>query len=362
MPARAAPVALTKPGGDTVVTQLSETGDGKLCVVGVTVGARASDPERGVVVLFDVAANRTIWERTVEPPDGARRLAFQACHADGKSVLLAADVVPAGPLATKEMAVYAYRFDDGGRLVASKEIDTGALRSTVYAIDADAGGVTLAGAARDGAAKTASNAMFFARLDPGLQGASVTRLPTGAYEQGAAARLAGNTLYVAGNFLPAVQPEGAKTDDYAASKIVAGKYRFSERPIKLKSNGVRAAISPANDIVLLGNDGKTTQLAVIGADGKSREGVQVRGSFCWTDGISADAATVYAVRTECSDPETPAVLTAIDRRTGAETIVSGVVGEPVKVLALKAGLAVVSRKSDGTLLLQTVAKGGDPDA
>ncbi|MFK3738173.1 hypothetical protein ACI1V7_10530 [Massilia sp. TN1-12] len=362
VPARAAPVVLTKPGVDTVIAQLSETDDGKLCIVGVAVGRRASDPERGVVMLFDPAASRMVWERTVEPPDGAHRVAFKACHADGKTLLLGAEVVPGAGPATREMTVHAYRFDDQGALLGSKEIDTDASRSTVYAIDADAGGVTVAGAARDVAAKTASNAIFFARLDPGLQGASVTRLPTGAYEQGSAARLAGNTLYVAGNFLPASQPEGANTDDHAASKIVGGKYRFSERPIKLKSNGVRAAISSANDIVMLGNDGKTTQLAAIGADGKAREGVQLRGTFCWTADIGADAATVYAVRTECSDPGTPAVLTAIDRRTGAETIVSGVVGEPVKVLVLKSGLAVVARKSDGTLLLQMVGKGGDPDA
>lgn len=347
----AAPVALTRPGADTVILQMAEGPDNRLCIVGT----------HGAVILFDSAANRVVWEQMVALPAGARSITFKACHVDGKAVYAAAEVIPAAANAAQGMAAWVYRFDDKGAVTASKQIDSGAYTSTVYAIEADGGAVTVAGAASDVAAGLASNAIYVARLDAGLQGVTLNKLPTGAYRSDAVARLAGGSLFVAGQFAPASHPDGQKIDDYAMSRIVAGKYRFSVRPVKRRANGVAAAITPANDIVALGNDGKLTQLAATGADGRPKEDLPVKSSFCWTDRIGADATTVYAIRTECSDPEAPSVLTAIERRTGMEVIVSGVIGEPVQVLALPSKLAVVARKKDGSLWLQVLDKGQEPD-
>ncbi|WP_296946503.1 hypothetical protein [uncultured Massilia sp.] len=358
VPARAAPVALTAPGANTVLSQVVEIAGGRVCMAGVTVGS-PREPERGTLIVFDLAANRVAWQKTIDPPAGSGRLAFRACQAGGGGVHAGAEAVAAAGKDGRLSAPWVYRFDDQGRLLASKEVETGSSEARVYAIEADADGVTLAGATGDASAAVTSNGMFVARLDSLLHGATVTRLPTGAFAHGAVARLAGNALYVGGNFLPAAQPGGAKPDDYAMSRIVGGKYRFSARPVKRRSNGVVTAIAPASDIVALGNDGRTTQLVAVGADGKPREDLQVASAFCWTSAISADATTVYAIRTECRDPDTPAVLTAIDRRSGAEVVVSGIVGEPEYVLATGAKLVVIAKKRDGTLMLQALAKGAD---
>ncbi len=360
VPARAEPVALSGSGPNTVLAQVADIGGGRVCLVGVTVG-KPREAERGTIVVFDVAANRVAWGKTIDPPAGGSRLAFRACHAGGGGVHAGAEVVWAAGKDGKASAPWVYRFDDKGGLQASREVETGSSEAHVYAIDAGADGVTLAGAMADATAAGTSNGMFVARLDTALRGTAVDRLPTGAFLPGAVARLAGASLYVGGQFAPAAQPAGAKTDDHAMSRIVGGKYRFSARPVKRRTNGVVTAISPANDIVALGNDGKTTQLVATGADGKPREDLQVNGAFCWTSAISADATTVYAIRTECRDPDTPAVLTAIDRRSGAEVVVSGIVGEPEYVLATGAKLVVVSRKRDGTLMLQALAKGAGQD-
>jgi hypothetical protein len=47
----------------------------------------------------------------------------------------------------------------------------------------------------------------------------------------------------------------------------------------------------------------------------------------------------------------------MNRRTGAEAVVKGIAGEPVYVLALDDRLVVISRKGDGSLAVQAVAKG-----
>lgn len=361
MPARAAPVVLTGPGAGTEILQMHAGADGKLCIVGVRAGAQAREADRGVIILFDLRANRVAWERSVEPPAGSHRVALRACHADARAVYAGAEVMPTSAAEGRRVTAHVYRFDAQGNLAASTALDTGATDSFVYAIDADAGGVSVAGAATEVAADQVRNAVYFARLDAALGGATIGKLASGAYQGGALARLAGNTLYIAGNFAPASHAFAGEIDDYAVSKIVAGKYRFSLRPLKLRADTIAATITPANDIVLLGHAGKTTQLVGIGADGRPKENLRVASTFCWTDKISADADTVYAIRGECSNPDAPSVLTAIDRKTGAEVVVSGVIGEPVQVLALGAELVVIARKSDGVLLLQRVTKGQDQD-
>lgn len=360
-PARADPVVLTAPGASFEILQMRPGADGKLCIVGVRAGAQAREADRGAIILFDLAANRVVWERTVEPPAGSHRVALRACHADARAVYVGAEVMPTTAADGRRVRAQVYRFDVQGKLDASAALDTGATDSFIYAIDADAGGVNVAGAATEVAADQVRNAVYFARLDAALGGAAISKLASGAYQGGSVASLLGNTLYIAGNFAPASHAFAGTIDDVAASKIVAGKYRFSLRPLKLRADTVAAAITPAHDIVLLGHAGKTTQLVGIGADGKPKENLRVASTFCWTDKISADAGTVYAIRGECGNPDAPSVLTAIDRKTGGEVVVSGVIGEPVQVLALEGELVVIARKSDGSLLLQRVKKGEELD-
>lgn len=358
----AAPVALTAPGTTMHVHQIAAMTDGKLCIVGKTMGVQSSEGSRGTLIVFDVAANQVVWERRIEAPPGYRDLDFAACHGDSHGVHVGAEATPAGQGSTKHVVAWAYRFDADGKLAASRELDTGVPFSFVYAVDADAGGMTVAGSVTDVKDRVASNGIFFARLDPALRDASIAKLANGAFGRGSAARLSGNTLYIAGNFEPASDAGMREADDYAVSKIVGGKYRFSVRPLPIKSDRIARTVSAANELVSMGDEAGSTRLVVIGADGKPRENLQVKGPFCRTGAIAASADTVYASRFECKADGTPAVLTAIDRKTGTELVVSGITGNPGYLFALPSGLVVISWKSDHTLLLQTVPKGGDPDA
>ncbi|MDN4053435.1 hypothetical protein QPK32_10100 [Massilia sp. YIM B02763] len=360
--AGAAPVALTAPGTTTHVHQIAVMADGKLCIVGKTMGTQPGEGSRGTLLVFDVAANRVAWERRIEAPPGYRDLDFAACQGDGHAVHVGAEATPAGKGSTKHVVAWAYRFDADGKLAASRELDTGVPYAFVYAVDADAGGMTVAGSATDVKDRVASNGIFFAHLDPALRDASIAKLANGAFGRGSAARLSGNTLYIAGNFEPASDAAMREADDYAVSKIVGGKYRFSVRPMPIRSDRIARTVSAANELVSMGDQEGSTRLVVIGADGKPRENLQVKGPFCRTRTIAASADTVYAIRTECKANGTPAVLTAIDRKTGAELVVSGITGEPGYLFALPSAVVVISWKSDRTLLLQTVPKGGDPDA
>ena len=353
----AAPVVLSKPHMSTFVAQARQGAGGNVCIVGQTMDPDGDLRTRGLVAVYSPADNRIVWQQTVDAPDDDASVRFMACRVSGKDVYVAANVDTHAEQSLNQGLAWVYRFGENGKLIARKELATSVRNAFVYDIDADAGGVTVAGRTAEVTANAQANAIFFAKLDPALQSASFSNLATGAYLGGSVVRLNGHTAYLGGNFAPAHAAADALADDYAVSKIVAGKYQFSVRPQKGKADDIATAVTPAGEIVSLGYAGKTTHLTVVGPDGKVREDLQAAGAWCQTGSASADAAAVYAVRSACGRSQDPSGLVAVNRKTGAQTVVKGVAGEPAYVLALDDRLVVIARKGNGSLLVQVVAKG-----
>jgi hypothetical protein len=352
-----APAVLGKPHMSTYVAQARQGADGNLCIVGQTMDPDGDLRQRGVVTVYSPNTNQIVWQQTVDAPDDNASLRFVACRVAGKDVYVAANVDTHSEQSLNQGLAWVYRFGADGKLLARKELVTGARNAFAYDIDVDAGGVTVAGRTSDVTANAQANGIFFAKLDPDLRTASFSKLATGAYLGGSAVRLSGNMAYLGGNFAPAHAAADDLADDYAVSKIVSGKYQFSVRPQKGKAKDIATAITPAGEIVSLGYAGKTTHLTVVSQDGKVREDVQAASAYCQTGSASADAITVYAVRSACGRSQDPSRLVAVNRRTGAEALVKGVAGEPAYVLTLEDRLIVISRNGDDSLLVQAVAKG-----
>lgn len=354
---QSAPVILSKPNLATYVTQAHASADGTLCIVGETMDPDGDLQTRGVVILYNIAANRVLWQQALAAPDGNAASRFVACRIHGKDVYVAANVDTHSEQSLNQGLAWVYRFGPEGKLLAQAELKTGAPNSFAYDIDAGADGVTVAGRTAAKGGKVQENAIFFARLDPALKNATFGKLAAGAYLGGAAARLNGSTAWLGGNFAPAHAAADVLADDYAVSKIVAGKYQFSVRPQKGKADDIATAIAPAGEIVSLAYAARTTHLTVVGADGKVKDDRQFAGAWCQTASMSADAGAVYAVRSACGKSQEPSRLVALDRKTGVESLVGGIAAEPQYVLALDDRLVVISRKGNGSLLLQAVTKG-----
>lgn len=353
--ATAAPVVLTKQGS-TYIRQMQPGPDGLLCIVGQTTDPDGDLQPRGTVILYSTTKNQVLWQQTVDAPDGSATNRFVACRTDGKTTYVAANVDTHSERSLAQALAYVYQFDEKGKVTTRKELATGARNAFVYDLDVDDKGVTAIGKASDRKADSDSNGIFFASLDRGLKTATFKRLATGAFQNDAVVRLAGGTALLGGNFSPASVPNGDLVEDYAVSRIVNGKYQFSVRPQKAKPDDVATAITPAQEIVSLGTPAKTTTLTVVTPDGKIGETRQIQSAFCMTSALSADAAALYALRTPCGRSQDRPKLVRIDRKTGVETVVTGITGAPVKVLAVDGGALVVSEKG-GSLLLQSVGKG-----
>jgi len=355
--AHGAPVVLTKPGTTTYIRQMQMGPDGHLCIVGQVVDPDGDLQPRGTVILFSTEKNQVLWQQTVDSPDDSSGNRFVACRSDGKATYVAANVETQSQRTLSQSLAYVYQFDAAGKVAGRKELVTGAANSFVYDIDMDGKGVGVVGMANDRKANGDTNAIFFASLDRGLRMATYTRLATGAYQSDAVVRLSGNVALLGGNFAPASVAKDDLPEDYAVSRIVAGKYQFSVRPQKARPDDVGTAITPAGEFVSLGAPAKATTLTVVGADGKLAETRPIQSKFCLTRSLSADTAAVYAIRLSCSKSQEPARLVQIDRKTGVESLVPGVTGEPQRVLAVDGGALVVVRKGNGSLVLQSVGKG-----
>jgi hypothetical protein len=354
--ALAAPVVLTKAGLATYIVQSRVLDADKLCLVGESMDPDGDLQDRGYVAVFSLASNKVLWQKTIEAPGDNAAMHFVGCASDGKSIYVAANVDTHSEQSLTQSLGYVYQFDHAGKTLAKAEIDTKSRNAYIYDIDAGDDGVNVAGLATDTTEKKQTNAIFFAKYTSLAKAPALTRLNSGGFLDGTVAKLAGKTLYLAGNFAPASKSLDNRPDDYAVSKLVAEKYQFSVRPLKAKADAIASAITQANEIVSLGYVGKETNLTAVGPDGKVRQDQRVGSAYCETKSFSADADSAFAVRIPCDKPDGEPKLLAINRANGKETLVKGISGKPVHVVAFTGKIGIVTKQADGSLVLQIAAQ------
>jgi hypothetical protein len=351
------PIVLGKPNLSTYVSQISESPDGMMCITGHSMDPDGDLLSRGFLIVYSVATNRVQWRQDLAAPDDNANSRFVGCRIYGKDVYVVANVDTHSQPSLNQGLVWVYRFGLGGKLLAQRALSIDAFNSFAYDIDADADGVTVSGRTAGRSEESQTNAVIFVHLDPALKTEAMSRLATGAFVDGAVVRLSGNTATFGGNFAPAHAEADAVVDDYAVSKIVAGKYRFSVRPQTGSAHDIATGVTSAGEIISLGYTANTTHLTVVGPDGKVKVDRQFASAFCKTRSVSVDSDVIYAVRSACGNSKEPAQVVALNRKTNAEAVIGGIAGVPQYVLALADRLIVISRKSNGSRLLQTVAKG-----
>ncbi|WP_426208002.1 hypothetical protein [Massilia sp. TWP1-3-3] len=358
--AHGAPVALSPPDIATFISQISRAGAGRICLAGETMDPDGDLQTRGKIILFNTDKNQVVWQQTIDAPEEGYMLGFAACRSDGTFTYVAGNVQTNSSPSLSQTLAYVYKFDQHGKLLGKKELLVGGRNAFVYDLDLDrdASALTVVGMVNDRKGASQLNAIYFARLDTALKKATYSKLATGAFMNGSTVKLAAKSALLGGSFLPATAADTAAVNDYAVSKIVGDKYQFSVRPQAQTGHAqdVATAISPADEVVSLADARGVSTLTVVGADGKLAPALTFKSSACKVTSMSASAEVVYAVRASCAKAGQGARLMAFSRKTGLETGVAGIVGEPVFSYPIDGALHVVSRKADKVLLLQTIAK------
>ncbi len=351
-------VNLTAPNIASSIAHISKFADGNLCLVGSAFDPDGDLVKRGRVIVYNPAAKKIVWQKTVDAPDELAHTRFVACRSDGKYTYVGANIDTDTERSRSHTFAYVFKFDEHGKLVAKHNLVTGSVNSLVYDLDLDGGGVTVVGMDSGETETDETNAIYFAKLDPALKAAKVVRLANGAYSAPATARLSKDTALLAGNFYPASVSKSATVEDYAVSKIgPSRKYQFSVRPQQARPDHIASAITQADEIVSLGYTGNKTHLTVVNDDGKIAQDLEFKSKFCETRALAADRAVLYAVRKSCDEKQAGFKLVSLSRKDGAEKVLGGVGGEARYLFPDEAGLYVVSEKENGSLQLHTIAGG-----
>lgn len=358
--ALADPFALTQAKRGMGVNGITPLASGDLCIYG-----SVYDPEAGTsrarILMVRPGERRVLWDKTVGAPKDAANNRFTACRSDGKATYVGANVDTNTSPPLNQALVYLYKFDGAGKLLAGQQLVTDSRNAFVYDLDVGADGIDVVGMASNGRGDYTSsedtyNAIYFARVDSTLKKVALRKLATGAYASDATVLLVKDTVLLGGTFYPARMTSESLLDDYAVSKIVGGKYQFSVRPQKTRPANVATAVTADREVVSLGYKGKVSHLTVVNGGGKVVEDRTLNSAWCDISAIGANANAVFAIREHCTD-DRQVKLVSVDRKSGAERLPSGVSGKPVHVFVAGTTVYVISQKSDGTLLLQTLPAG-----
>jgi hypothetical protein len=319
----------------------------RACLAGVRLDSESGQGS-GELLLLDLKRDSVIGQAHIPAPEDYVSLEPVQCALDGDNVYLLANVNTQAARSLNQGLVYLYQFNLQGKLLGKKELALPGRSSYGQALGVSANGLQVAGYSKDEDDTNEYYSSFTLAVDPRLKEGKLNVRKTGAFYSGAEARFVGDSLHIAGNFLPAKLAKNEGADDYANSRLLAnGGYAWSVRPFKQQSRKIDAGISSRGVTYSLAYADAGSTLAVISPEGKQVSQTSFPSKYCTTNSISEYGAGVLALREPCGKQQKGAVLLAI--ANGVETPLQLAPGEPVFATTNAGQWFVVSKDAAGKL-------------
>jgi len=329
----------------------------RACLAGARLDSESAQGS-GQLLLLDLKRDAVLGQVHIPAPDDFVSLEPVQCAMDGETVYVLANVNTQAARSLNQGLVYLYQFNMQGKLLGKKELLIPARNSYGQALGLTANGVQVAGYSKDEDDTNEQYSSFTLAVDRRLNQGKLNVRKTGAFYSGAEARFIGDSLHIAGNFLPAKLAKNEGADDYANSRLLAnGGYAWSVRPIKQPSRKIAAGISSQGVSYSLAYGDAGSTLAVISAEGKQLSLTSFPSKYCTTNSISEYGAGVMALREPCGKQRKGAALLAI--ANGVETPLQLAPGEPVYATSNSGQWFVISRDASGKLSWNSGAIGAN---
>ncbi len=313
----------------------------------------------GELVLLDLKRDAVRWHVRISPPEDFVSLQPEQCAIDGENVYLLANVNTQSQQSMNQTLVYLYQFSADGKQLGFKNLIEQGRDQYGYALGLSANGVQVAGYIKDVEKDVDQYSLFTVAVDRQLKAGKPNVRKTGAFASGAKARLVGDNLYIAGQFLPAKLAQNDWVDDFANSRLlVNGGYAWSMRPFKKAPRDVAMGVSQQGALYSLAYGDAGSTLAVTSAEGKQLSLASYPSKYCESSSISEYGNAVLALRKPCSGKSKAAELLAISPASGKETPLQLAPGEPV-FAATNMGQWFVVSKDSGKLALSKGSIEGD---
>lgn len=342
------PLALQKEDSDFRIQSAKFLGDDDVVCLA---GRYLKDDEArnyGRLMLIDLGKNKVLWEKLITPPEDANDLMLADCVRHGNTIHVAANV----KLASKQMMVWLYQFDQSGKQLAAKALEVEGDNVLVDAIGVADGSVMVSGVAQGHDAADETWSLFLSRLDASFK--PETRLiKKGGFRSGASMKWVGKHLLVGGYFLPQKLNRTESVNDYANAKLtLAGNYVWSVRPQAPDAERSASAIDAAGNVFSLSASKAGTTLAGVDINGKPLQKMTSKSRFCDTTSMAALDVNLLAVRKPC-DGSKRASLVLIDKKTGKEAEPGLGKEEPVLVFSHTGRWGLISKDDKGMLAVQS---------
>lgn len=155
-------------------------------------------------------------------------------------------------------------------------------------------------------------ATFVAQFDAGLIQTKTVKLDSGAFWTGSNAKLDGQHLLVAGQFLPNAGSSAGR-EAFAASKVDLGssKYTWSNYACPADTQQAASIFAPDGSTYTASLTATNLAISVVDRMGKTVDSFSVRKPLCGIEALALDNHVLKAIGTSCKQ-ESSSVIAAID--------------------------------------------------
>ncbi|MFP3799587.1 hypothetical protein [Paraburkholderia tropica] len=317
-------IALGAPAG-FIASDIHAGGDGRYCISGSVVDDTGPS-ESAYVLLVDTTHRQVLWRASI--PHGHNTVGNTAtrCIGDGKAWYAVTEEHTNRAESLNQTKVIINKLSSQGVLLKQQAINAG-FDEWSYLLDANAGGVAVAGGTSATLERGGSFGTWVARFDTDLQPTQTVKLDNGAFWTDTRAQLDGNHLLLSGEFLPNKGPQAGGRDAYATAKIdlASRKYAWANYALPDNTRSANAVFSTDGTTYMVGFTPNDLAVAKVDRTGKTLSAFTVKKPLCGADALTLSGSTLKAIGTAC-DGDAPAIA-SIDLASKAATAARALGGD-----------------------------------
>lgn len=298
-------------------SSITPAGNGLYCVSGDVYHDDVPN-NSAMIVLVDAYARRVLWKTDIPYAKNHYENSGIRCIRDGEFYYALTEERTDSFEAQSHTQLVVSKLSSNGKLLKSQRVDIDRdVWSNLFEAGPD-GLSIVGGASTDSVDRGGKRSLFWARFDRDLSRKQLVVLPTGAFWNGAYAKLDGASLIISGEFLPNAGTSPTAHEGFAVSKVDLGRARYvwSTFVYPLDIQAQRAVSLPDGSIAYAGVSGDRLSISVIDASGRVARRMPVQKTVCSVDALGVKAATLQVVGTRCGKPQSTLLLD-IDPTTGA---------------------------------------------
>lgn len=260
----------------------------------------------GFVMLVDASKRRVVWSLDIPYAKSNASNVALSCKSDGESLyVLSQEQTDSSPSVSQSELVLS-KISASGKLLKRQRVSAG-FDEWDYLLSVDANGISVAGGMNDALNRSGKFSVFMASFDKELKPQSVTTLPTGAFWVDTHARLEGQHLFMAGQFMANGSQGSSGHDGYAVSKVDLSKggYVWSTYVYPRDLLRTKTAFLPDGRVAYVGLSASNRPpllVSLIDSAGKlKKEGFTLSQPICDAKALAPNGSVLEIIGRSCSD-------------------------------------------------------------